>query len=353
LKYDIQRGILKPSGWVLSSLKEIAEVMGMTSHLRYRLLVLVLLLMVLSGCGNNRSEAVQEAVQPSPPANTKTTLHFAFCVSHQQNDFIIGITRDVEAAARDAGVDMTVLDANQNAEKQVGQVEGLVTQGIDGILIEPVSKERLAPAIRYCKESKIPVVTFNQKVSNQDQAISFVGVDMVQGGALEMEEAAKVLKGKGNIVLLHGPMGSDAQVGRQQGYKEVLAKYPEIRIVAQQSANWVRSDAFTIMENWLQSGLVINAVVSQNDDMALGALKAVEQGKIFGEIPVFGIDATPDGLKAIRDGHLTCTVSQNADQQAKTAVQALVDAATGKAVKGEYIIDHVLIDRSNINQYLK
>ncbi len=313
------------------------------------------LLISLAFCGCAAKEKPENAESPPVVSGSEKAAQtqFAFCVSHQQNEFIIGVTRTIQGAAEEAGVRMTVLDGNQNAEKQVGQVENLITQGIDGILIEPVSREALAPAIAACKEAGIPVITFNQRVANQEAATSFVGVDMVQGGMMEMEEAAASLSGKGNIVILHGPMGGDAQVGRDQGYRRVLAKYPGIRVVAEQSGNWVRGDSYAIMENWIQSGKQIDAVVSQNDDMALGALKAVEEAGMEARIRVFGLDATPDGLRAIQEGRLTCTISQNADRQGAIAVNALIDAAIGKDVSPEYIIDHVLITQKNVAEYLK
>lgn len=315
----------------------------------------IVLVLALTAAGCTAGEKPDSP--PSMPAETSgikaAHLQFAFCVSHQQNDFIVGVTHTIQEAAEKAGVQLMVLDGNQNAEKQGGQLENLITQGIDGILIEPVSREALAPAIAACKEAGIPVITFNQRVANQDAATSFVGVDMVQGGMMEMEEAALRLNGRGNIVILHGPMGGDAQVGRDQGYRAVLAGYPDIRVIAEQSGNWVRGDAYSIMENWIQAGKPIDAVVSQNDDMALGALKAVEEAGLEDRIRVFGLDATPDGLQAIREGRLACTISQNANRQGAIAVNALIDAAIGKDVSPEYIIDHVLITRDTVDLYLK
>lgn len=318
-----------------------------------RMGILMIAALSLCSCAAEEKPDPQGTVPTVTDAANRAKMQFAFCVSHQQNDFIRGATLTIQASAEKAGVQMTVLDGNQNAEKQAGQVENLITQGIDGILIEPISREGLAPAIAACKEAGIPVITFNQRVANQEAATSFVGVDMVQGGVMEMEEAAARLNGRGNIVILHGPMGGDAQVGRDQGYRSVLARYPEIRVVAEQSANWVRGDSYSIMENWIQSGKAIDAVVSQNDDMALGALKAVEEAKLGAKIRVFGLDATPDGLRAIQAGRLACTISQNADRQGAIAVNALIDAALGKEVSPEYIIDHVLITQENVDQYLK
>lgn len=314
--------------------------------------VLLISLFIL-GCVQDKKKdipnTIPEVMNPVPSAS----MHLAFCASHQQNDFIVGVTRTIVDVANSAGIEMSVYDANQNAEKQVGQVENLITQGIDGILIEPVSRDVLAPAVLACKSAGIPIITFNQRVSNQESATSFVGVDMVQGGMMEMDEAAARLNGKGKIVILHGPMGGDAQVGRNQGYHQVLAQYPDIHVVAEQSGNWVRGDSFSIVENWIQSGKQFDAVISQNDDMAMGAIKAVEEAGLADRVKIFALDATPDGLRAIQEGRMACTISQNADKQAQTAVNALIEAVSGKDVSVEYIIDHVLITQDNAEKYLK
>lgn len=299
--------------------------------------------LLLTGCVPSAPPAGQEAVPQANVVRETTGMTLAFCASHQQNDFIMGATRTIQKAAEEAGASMTIYDANQNAAKQAGQVENLITQGIDGILIEPVSREALAQAVSACREAGIPIITFNQRVSNQSEATSFVGVDMVQGGMLEMETAAEMLNGQGNIVLLRGIMGGDAQVGREEGYQQVLARYPGLHVIAAQSGNWVREDSYLIMENWIQSGKTIDAVVSQNDDMALGALRAVEEAGLQGKIKVFGIDATPEALSAVKNGAMACTISQDGDRQGTIAVNALIDAARGKDVSPEYLIDHVLI----------
>lgn len=312
-------------------------------------IVCIGLLAILSGCAPQSPDTGPTA----PPADQGGPVHsglkLAFCASHQKNDFIIGATETIRETAAEAGAEMLIYDANQNAAKQAGQVENLITQGIDGILIEPVSREALAQAVASCREAGIPIITFNQRVSNQSEATSFVGVDMVQGGQMEMSMAAEALGGRGDIVILHGIMGGDAQAGREQGYRQVLERYPEIRVTAAQSGNWVREDAYLIVENWIQSGKTFDAVVSQNDAMALGAIRALEEAGLTGRVKVFGIDATPEGLQAVREGKLTSTLSQNADRQGTIAVNALIDAARGKDVSPEYLIDHLLVTPSTVD----
>lgn len=277
----------------------------------------------------------------------------ALCMSHMSNAFTIEMSNAIKNRAQELGVNLIVNDGSKDAARQVGQVESLIAQGIDGIIIEAVSVDGIQPAVNQAREAGIPLVTVNQKVTNQGRATSFVGVSHEDGGELEMTEAAKALGGKGNVALLLGPMGSDAQIGRSAGYKKVLEKNPDMKVVFEQTANWDTEAALKLMENWLQTGTQIDAVVAQNDGMALGALKAVEDAQLQDRIKVYGLDAVPDALAAIRDGRLTGSVSQNTAVQGSRSVDILIDAMNGKEVPPEVIVEQMFIDKSNVEKYIK
>ena len=247
------------------------------------------------------------------------------------NAFTIEMSDAVKAKAAELGVELTVYDGGQDAAKQVSQVETAVTQGISGIVIEPVSVDGIVPAIEAATKAGIPVVVVNQKISKPEAASAFVGVSNVDGGVMEMKTAAEAIGGKGNVAFLLGPMGSDAQLGRTEGYYNVLKDYPDIKVVFEQTANWKTDEALKLVENWLQTGTEINAIVANNDGMALGALKAVEDAKLLDKIKIYGLDATPDALAAVKDGNGS-TISQSTTAQGPTAMETVV-----KLVKGEKV----------------
>jgi ribose transport system substrate-binding protein/inositol transport system substrate-binding protein len=211
----------------------------------------------------------------------------------------------------------------------------------------------IIPGIEQARAANIPVVTVNQNISKPELVNSFVGVSHVQGGEMEMQAAADALGGKGNIVVLHGPMGSDAQIGRDQGYKNVLAKYPDIKIVYEQTANWKTDEALKLVENWLQTGTQIDAIVSQNDAMAVGAEKAVEDAQMLDKIMIFGLDATPDALALIKDGKMTATVSQSTTQQGVNAMDAAYKIVTGETVEPAITVEHTLINKDNVAEFIQ
>lgn len=284
--------------------------------------------------------------------DTKAEKYGLF-MSHMTNAFTIEMSDAVKSKASELGLDLTVYDGGQDPAKQVSQVETAVTQGISCIVIEPASVDGLVPAIESATKAGIPVVVVNQMISKPEVASSFVGVKNVEGGELEMKTAAEAMGGKGNVAFLLGPMGSDAQLGRTEGYYNVLKDYPDIKVVFEQSANWKTDEALTIVENWLQSGTEINAIVANNDGMALGALKAVEDAQLLDKIKVYGLDATPDALAAVKEGKLAATISQSTTEQGKVAMETCYKLVKGEPVEKEIYVQFTLITLENVDDYLK
>jgi inositol transport system substrate-binding protein len=285
-------------------------------------------------------------------AGPEEDLPYAFFISHQTNAFTNELTASVKAKADELGVVVNVYDGEKDVAKQVSQIETAVTQGVAGIVIEPVSVDGVVPALAAAKEAGIPVVVVNQKISDPSAADSFVGVVNFDGGVLQMQTAADDIGGSGNVAFLLGPLGSDAQIGRTEGYYKVLESYPDIEVVFEQTANWTTDEALALTENWLQTGTELSAIVANNDGMALGALKAVEDAQMLDSIKVYGLDATPDALAAVKDGTLTATISQNTSAQGATAMETAYKLAQGEEVQAEILVEFVLITKDNVDDFL-
>ncbi len=305
-----------------------------------RILVLVLVLSFVAGC----------TAQPAQPAKSSK---YGLFMSHMTNAFTIEMSDAVKGKATELGLDLTVYDGGQDAAKQASQLESAVTQGLACAVIEPVSVDGLVPSIEAATKAGIPVVVVNQAISKPEVASSFVGVSNVDGGMLEMKTAAEALGGKGNVAFLLGPMGSDGQVGRTDGYKQVLKDYPDIKVVFEQTANWNTDEALTLVENWLQTGTQIDAIVANNDGMALGALKAVEDAKMLDKIKIYGLDATPDALAAVKDGKLAATISQGTTGQGQKAMETCAALVKGDKVDAQILLPFILITKDNVDQFIK
>ena len=311
------------------------------------LLVLALTVVGFAGCAGDAG--TNEGGNETPEAPKK----FALFMTHMSNAFTIELSDAVKAQAAELGVELTVNDAAQDVNKQISQIETAVNQGVDGIIIEPVSVDGILPGVKIAKDAGVTVVIVNQQISDPSAADAYVGVSNADGGEMEMTKAAEDIGGAGNVAFLYGPMGSDAQLGRLEGYQRVLAKYPDIKVAFESTAEWDTAKALSLVENWLQANKDLKAIVAQNDGMALGALKAIEDAKLQDSIKVYGLDATPDALQAVKDGRLAATVSQSTTAQGTEAMKACYAIASGEAVDSEILVDFTLITKDNVDEFLK
>ncbi len=276
-------------------------------------------------------------------------------VSYQDlsNQFVIRLQNAIRAEAKKLNINLIELDGQGQSEKQIGQIENFVNRGVNAIILNPEDEYGSAPAVDIAVKHHVPIVVVNAVVSNLNEANAYVGSPDSVAGMMQAEYIAKLLKGEGNVVLIQGPYGHSAEVQRTKGIKMVLAKYPHIKIIAEQTANWDRAQAMNLMENWLSTGRTINAVISENDEMAMGALGAIEGSGIKRKIYVIGTDALPEALQDVADGKMVATVYQDADAQGSMAVKLAYDIIKGKKVQHLDYIPFQLVTKENVDKFLK
>ncbi len=275
--------------------------------------------------------------------SSRVTNQYALCMSHLSNSFTNILADAARTKASELGIDLTILDAQNSVARQANQIETLISDGVAGIIIEPAAEKGLESAIKSCEEHNIPVVLVTQNLDDESTVDCFVGPDSRLSGQLQMQACVDTLAGQGRIVILHGPMGSDAQQSRYLGYQDILQTHPAIRIVAELNADWSETRAEQIIANWLSSGKIFDAVVAQNDEMALGSIKALKAAGQLENVKVFGIDASPAALDAIASGELTATLSQQTDVQGVKAVEAIVAIANHQPVQTDKFVEQFLI----------
>lgn len=266
------------------------------------------------------------------------------------SDFMATCVDGVEAFAADnPNVEVTIQDAGFDVAKQLQHVENFVSSGYDAVLIKPVDAEGCGPISLACKEADIPFVVINSNIT--DPCNVYVGSDNVLGGEMQAQFVADTLKGKANIAILQGDLMNEATTNRTQGIENIVAKNPDMKIVSMQEAGWMRDEAMRKMENWLSAGLEIDAVIANNDEMALGAALVLQEAGIE-DVLVIGIDATQDALKAMQDGILDMTVFQDGFQQAYQGCEAALKLIQGENVP-EYIdIAFVPVLPADVDTYL-
>ena len=268
------------------------------------------------------------------------------------SEFIVMLNKAMDEKAHDLGVKLIVSDAQRNAETQVQQVENFIAQRVDAIILNPCEVDASSPAVDKALAAGIPIINVNSETRTAPTA--FVGSHDEESARIAMEYLAKRLNGHGNIVMMHGFMGQAAQLKRDQGAREILAKTPGLKLLAEQTAEWDRAKAMTLMENWIQSnGSKINAVFAQNDEMGMGAVLALEQAHLKDKVIVASVDAIADALQAVQDGRLDATVFQDARGQGGTAVETAVKIARKQPFDKEVFIPFHLVTKENVGQYLK
>ena len=249
-------------------------------------------------------------------------------------------------------VELLILDGAGSADTQVSQCETFVAQGVDVVIMNPYDAEGCQAGVQVCLDAGIPVFTSKAQIADQTMVPTYVGSDDYQAGQIEMNYIAETLGGKGNIVILEGPTGISAAILRNDGIYKLLESNPDIKVLYTQPADWDRALAMDTMENWLQMGEDINAVVAHNDEMALGAYDALVDAGLEDTIPVIGIDAIPAALESVSGGGMAATVLQDAVSIAEKTIDVAIMLAKGEKVESLYDVPFVLITPDNVKDYM-
>jgi inositol transport system substrate-binding protein len=250
-------------------------------------------------------------------------------------------------------LEVTYVDAQNDANKQLSQVENFISQKVSAIAIVPVDTVSIVDMVDRANKANIPIIVVNRQYDSVDKATAYVGSESLKAGLLETEEVAKLLGGKGNIGIMNGQMGQEAQIKRTEGTKQVVSKNPDMKVVLEGTGSWDRAKGMALMENWLNSGQKINAIVSNNDEMAIGAIMAAEAAGKSKDIVFAGVDATPDALEFVKSGKLQVTVFQNAAGQGQGALETAIKAAKGEKVEKFVYIPYELVTKDNVEEYIK
>ncbi|CAM5430039.1 ABC transporter permease/substrate-binding protein [Streptomyces aurantiogriseus] len=278
----------------------------------------------------------------SSAANPKVGL----ALSTLNNPFFVQIQSGARAEAKKLGVDLTVTDAQNDASQQANQLQNFTSSGYDSIIVNPVDSDAAAPAVRAADKAKIPVIAVDRGV-NKATTDALVASDNVAGGELAAKTVAEKLGGTGKIVILQGQAGTSAARERAEGFAKGLKAYPGIQVLAQQPADFDRTKGLDVMSNLLQAHPDVQGVIAANDEMALGAIKALG-AKAGKSVQVVGFDGTPDGLNAVKDGTLYASVAQQPSELGRIAVDNALKALQGKKVEQTVKVPVKVVTKENV-----
>ena len=310
----------------------------------------VLMTMSLIGCASSTKTTTTEAPK------TEKKLKVGFSQMENNGPWRIAETNSIKDEAAKRGIDLVYTDAKSDTAKQVSDVEDMIAQKVDYILLAPREFEGLAPALQAAKKAKIPVILIDRAaagVAGEDY-VTLIASNFVLEGQQAGDWLAKTTNNKANIVELTGTAGSSVMKDRQDGFKEAISKFPDMKIIASQDGDFARANGQKVMENIIQAkGKEITAVYAHNDEMAIGAIQALKAaGMTPGkDVTVISIDGEKDGLKAIIAGELGATVECN-PKFGPSAFDVVEKLQKGEKVETMIINPDMFFDKTNAAQYV-
>ena len=278
--------------------------------------------------------------------------------------FFTNIDAAAKEKAKELGVRVSSLEANNEVARQISIVEDMITQAKVGLLLVPIETEAVVPAVEKLNAANIPVVTVDRRISPTApvKVLAHVGADNVRGGEKAAEFIVEGLtkkygEPKGSVIELYGTVGSGPAIDRNAGFKKVMDKYPGIA-VKPQTAGFMRAEGMKVMEDFIMTTPTIDAVFGANDEMVMGAIEAMQGSGLFGDasgVITVGFDAIDDAKQSIKDGILDATIEQFPAQQTQTGFQILYDfVEKGVQPKEELVlIEPVVVTKANIDSVYK
>ncbi len=279
-------------------------------------------------------------------SSTTSKPKLGLSLSTLNNPFFVQIRAGAQAEAKKLGLDLTVTDAQNDASQQANQLQNFTSSNYGAIIVNPVDSDAASNSVKAADKAKIPVIAVDRGV-NKAAVDTLVASDNIAGGELAAKTVAEKLGGTGKIVILQGQAGTSAARERAEGFAKGLKAYPGIQVLAQQPADFDRTKGLDVMSNLLQAHPDVQGVIAANDEMALGAIKALGS-KAGKSVSVVGFDGTPDGLTAVKQGTLYASVAQQPSQLGKIAVDNALRAAQGKKVETTVKVPVKVVTKENV-----
>ncbi|MCV4229994.1 ribose ABC transporter substrate-binding protein RbsB [Virgibacillus sp. LDC1] len=287
------------------------------------LLLVSLMLIFITGC----SLEPPEWAKPKASGDIKD-IKIGLSISTLNNPFFVSLKDGVVAEAAKQGMEVVVVDAQNDSAKQSNDVDDLIQQGVNALLINPTDSSAISTVVQTANSLGIPVITLDRS-ADQGEVAALVASDNVKGGQMAAEYIVEQLGKDTKVIELEGVPGASATRERGKGFHDIADE--QLNVVAKQAADFDRTKGLTVTENLLQGNPDAKAIFAHNDEMALGAIEAIQSsGK---DIMVIGFDGNDDALKSIEAGNLTATVAQQPELIGQLAVGAAKDVLQGKEVE--------------------
>lgn len=302
------------------------------------------------GGGNGGDDATAPATDAPTDGSTAAgddAVTIGLAISTLQNPFFVTLRDGAQEAADEAGAELLVSDAQDDAQQQANDIQDFLTQGVDVIVVNPVDSAAIVPSIEAANEAGVPVITVDRGAEG-GEVTSHIASDNVLGGKLAGEYLFEQIGGEGRVVQLEGVPGASATNDRGEGFQQALDAAADVELVASQTANFNRAEGFSVAQNLLQANPDLDGIFAQNDEMALGALEAAaEAGR--DDLVIVGFDATDDAVAAVREGRLAATVAQQPAEMGRLGVETAVAVAGGDDVEAEQPVEVTVVTPDNVD----
>ncbi len=333
-----------------------------TKKLFTLIMVLTLSITMLAGCAQTATTAAPAATTAAGAEATTAAATTAAGEKKVVGVMIADMSAQFQAYIMDGmkaqaekypNVEFVFVDGKFDSAVQMGQAENFIAEGVDALIYIPGDAEASKNLVDKVVAANIPIIGVNTAVKEMDKLTTYAGSDSVESGRILMEGLATAMGGKGDMIELQGFYGHEPQIKRHEGILLALKNYPDIKIIKEDSGEWNRDKAMQKMENILQSDLKgkFTAVVCHNDEMAIGAMKALDAAGVTGVL-VAGIDANPEALQLVKDGKLALTVFQDAKGQGAMGIDLAVKILNGETVEKQVMIPYVLVTKADVDKYL-
>jgi ribose transport system substrate-binding protein len=302
-----------------------------------KIILALLFILILAACGGGATpdaEAPDQPEETTPPdtAPPDDAVVLGLSLSTLNNPFFVTLGEGAQEAADAAGVELIVVDAQDDPAQEATNIEDLIEQGVSAILVNPTDADAIVPSIQKANEAGIPVFTIDRGSSGGD-VVAHIASDNVAGGSMAGAFLCEALGGAGMVVELEGIAGTSAARDRGQGFNDYMsAECSGAEIVARQTANFNRAEGLSVFENILQAQPEISGVFAHNDEMILGAIEAAKAAGRDAEIIFVGFDAVDDAVAAVDAGDLAATIAQQPDVMGQLGVETAVTHLGGQSV---------------------
>lgn len=301
----------------------------------------IMLAISIASCGGSSSGT------SSSGAKTDSNNKVGFSISTLNNPFFVSMADGAKSKAEELGVDLTIVDARNDTAKQISDIEDLIATGIKVLIVNPEDSASVTPVVSDAIAAGIKVIAVDRYVDGVE-VDCYIGTDNVKAGEQAGNYLVEKLGTGAKIAILEGIPGASSAIDRNQGFRNAVDG--KLDVVSSQTANFNRAEGLTVTENILQANPDIKGILSANDEMALGAIEAIDaSGKASGtDILVTGFDAGVDAVAAVKAGKMLFTVEQQTVAMGQIAVESASKMIKGETVEKNIPIDIILLDKESL-----